>query len=306
MNGFAGGDLTGFPAAPARFTLANGGGVTVAGIGPDGNTLEALNDTLGMPDDGIENKSNEFGMADYARPERGGFTGSVYKRIMMDDADDEHMDMLTLYTNVGAPGEGDYQTRYGTGNAGDRDGIMDISRPGEGANYNVLTFSADVSDISMHFMSSMFSTADSGSTMLEGMNDQDTDADDRAFDGHFHGVPGTYTCTTTTGCTVVNDDEGNLVQIVGLLTFAPDETETGDPAHKVAGIVPDTDYLVFGYWVRTTTDDDDKTTRAITAVSLGMDPYGTPGASVEGTATYEGAAAGLYVLKEGNVGDYYR
>ena len=125
--------------------------------------------------------------------------------------------------------------------------------------------------------------------------------------GTYFGVSGVYVCAATTLCTVARDRDGVLT-FVGL-TFAPTVSATdilsGPRATVKAKYAdPDTDYTHFGYWMRSTTQRDGTKTHAIetfhggaNATALALGEAGTP--TVLGTAKYYGAAAGVYVKKDG-------
>ena len=115
--------------------------------------------------------------------------------------------------------------------------------------------------------------------------------DERMVDGMFNGIPGTFECTDTT-CTVTTDEEGELLSATGTWTFTPD-----DATDEVMGVVPDDDYLDFGYWVMTEEDEDGETTYMVNTFHRGEDLYGDV-SRVEGSATYAGGAAGLFTKRE--------
>ena len=129
-------------------------------------------------------------------------------------------------------------------------------------------------------------------------------------EGTFDGVPGTYTCQVgdpVAACTVTVNSKGNVTGDTGDWAFTPS-------AGALAAVVtnPDGDYLTFGYWLQTTEGDDGTSSYKFQAFSSGSMPYGvsddtddtaTVGermAAVKGAATYNGAAAGLYVQKQLN------
>ena len=129
------------------------------------------------------------------------------------------------------------------------------------------------------------------------MDDTNTaDVDESAVEGMFNGVPGTFACPTGT-CTVRTDKDGEIASLVGTWTFTPSAVDTGDDPHMVAGVVADTDYLDFGYWLNTVENEDGETTYVANTFFRGQDEYGSVQA-VEGSATYEGGAAGLFTQQE--------
>lgn len=134
--------------------------------------------------------------------------------------------------------------------------------------------------------------------------------------GMFRGVPGTFECTSP--CTSTHDKDGNLSNFSGTWTFEPDGirvsdgtplTDTDDgtdnpenalrdalAAIMVAGVVQDPDFMIFGYWEQSVTDDEGDTTETMLPFAEGKRDYGTV-ASVERSATYSGPATGLYIRK---------
>jgi hypothetical protein len=78
----------------------------------------------------------------------------------------------------------------------------------------------------------------------------------------------------------------------GVWSFEPDE--------KATVMLPDQDWLAFGFWL-TAPDDIDDGAHRVGVFYDGMDPYGyegatdTSGNSLIGTASYSGSAAGYYV-----------
>ena len=114
---------------------------------------------------------------------------------------------------------------------------------------------------------------------------------DAEFMGMFNGAPGTYTCTST-DCTLSTDASGALIGIAGTWHFTPDEGATSD--------VPDAEYLHYGFWLKKTTDKDGAVTcdEVETFASSSVTESGDH-TSVEGTAIYEGGAAGVYVMRNG-------
>ena len=112
--------------------------------------------------------------------------------------------------------------------------------------------------------------------------------DDATFMGMFDGAPGTYTCVST--CTLSTDSNAELVGVGGDWTFTPDA-----PDFEVG--VPDSDYIHFGYWMNEAEENDQPVIMAA-AIAGGTieSPIGTVQA-LEGSATYAGAATGLYVIR---------
>ena len=92
---------------------------------------------------------------------------------------------------------------------------------------------------------------------------------------------------------MTSDADGNLSALGGSWTFTPD----GDVADiKVAGVVPDPDYLNFGYWWTFEAGGD-----SVDYGVFGQGSYANydlaAGGGVEGKATYKGQASGFFMRK---------
>ena len=112
--------------------------------------------------------------------------------------------------------------------------------------------------------------------------------DDDEFMGMFDGAPGTYTCVSM--CTLSTDSNAELVAVGGDWTFTPDA-----PDFEVG--VPDSDYIHFGYWMNEAEENDQPVIMAA-AIAGGTDEsLISTVQSLEGQASYSGAATGLYVIR---------
>ena len=112
--------------------------------------------------------------------------------------------------------------------------------------------------------------------------------DDAEFSGMFHGAPGTYTCVSM--CELSTDVNGALAEVGGVWRFAPDDNEFLVP-------VDDSDYVHFGYWMHQSEANDDPIIM-VGAIAGGTaeSPINTV-QTLEGRATYEGSATGVYVKR---------
>ena len=120
-------------------------------------------------------------------------------------------------------------------------------------------------------------------------NQKDLPFDDGdPFAGTFDGAPGTYTCVSM--CTLSTNLDGELDEVGGVWHFTPDDTEFLVP-------VPDSDYVYFGYWMKES-EENNAPVIMVAAVAGGTveSPIGTVQA-LEGLATYEGSATGVYVKR---------
>ena len=120
---------------------------------------------------------------------------------------------------------------------------------------------------------------------------------DRTFAGTLHGGAGNYQCTSAADatCSVTTTDKG-------VHTFGGDWTFTF--AAKAMVNVVDSDYLHFGWWVDAPAMSDGKYAFQ-TFAGAGADAVAFADNQingVEGTATYKGAAAGMYVTKDVTAG----
>ena len=112
--------------------------------------------------------------------------------------------------------------------------------------------------------------------------------DDDEFMGMFDGAPGTYTCVSM--CTLSTDSNAKLVAVGGDWTFTPDA-----PDFEVG--VPDSDYIHFGYWMNEA-EENDQPVIEVAAIAGGTAETAIGTVQVlEGSATYTGAATGLYVIR---------
>ena len=112
--------------------------------------------------------------------------------------------------------------------------------------------------------------------------------------GTYNGAMGTYVCSGTANCTATVNSKGELTGLSDGWIFTPAEGATSDQ--------PDYDYLTWGFWLKKTTDEDGVTEYdevSLFHMDTGMtDSTGT----VQGSATYNGSAVGVYVhnvLSEG-------
>ena len=295
---------------PVAGLAALDGGAVAAAIGRGtGDTTEDFQEVAG----GVVKKADDDMGDEYAKSDThapaaiDGWAGALYTRTMEDDAetmedDESSTTMVVSYTNIDDPTPDEYQIYYTQSTASDRDGIATIDDAVTG---NVIKFvDGDVSAISMHF---------DGDALPEGSNifvifvdDEDTtDTNERMFEGMFHGVPGTFACTDVAECRAENNADGDLAKLLGTWTFTPKEQEMGDDAYMVAGVVADTDYLDFGYWIVTKQGEDGPVYTVGTYANGAPDSNYGPTASVVGTAKYAGPAAGVYMTKtfDANSGD---
>ena len=220
----------------------------------------------------------------------GDFAGSMYERTVMGGG---RTDTITVYTNEGDPGDQAFATYY---SVADRDGVTGVAHTTTGA---VDINNSDVAGNSGLFNGSGFPTGANTFMDTPGEDDPATDGMENMFSGMFNGVSGTYTCTLVGGnCRAINDGDGNLAELTtGVWSFTPADLEPGDAPHMVQGVVHDSNYLSFGYWVQATTDEDDMTTYGVGTFYDGATSFAEQLDTLEGSASYSGNAAGMYGKK---------
>ena len=115
------------------------------------------------------------------------------------------------------------------------------------------------------------------------------------FPAEFNGVPGRGACT---GCSFVYTT-GKLSMTGGSMTFTPDDgsaptTLTPGATETITETVRDPDYLSGGIWMIVPDDAMSADDYAFGAFVDGNDPFRNNIAAVQGTASYDGDATGVY------------
>ena len=269
-------------------------------IAVDGDSVTDLgdNDAVGGEDDDADTKLEMTSMG-----EVGGFGGGVYGQV--DDKDDPKVvDSVYVYTDKEAPTDQAYNdyfssTTVGANTNGAGLGLSSSTEAqGEDATLVVLSIANDeVSDNSKLFMSAHLPSTPG--TFMEYTNDDMTDDDEREIAGMFRGIMGTYACSTE-DCRAERDSDGDL-SLTGTWTFTADEPEE-DGEVEVVGVVPDPDYLTFGFWLREDTTGDDPVAMIETLYGTKVVYDASTAAGLtgdnDGMATYSGAATGKFIRKE--------
>ena len=119
-----------------------------------------------------------------------------------------------------------------------------------------------------------------------------------SIDGLMGSVEGSFSCANTGGCWFVDDHRpGDYLAIVPGITFTPDGGTAQDVVPRLTDTVPAADYLAFGHWLYVPDDVTDLDDYNFGVYGSGGDPYDAASlAGLTGTATYEGAAVGMYYL----------
>ena len=109
--------------------------------------------------------------------------------------------------------------------------------------------------------------------------------------GTFNGAAGTYVCAASATCTVTVNTMGVVSRV------SADNDWIFVPASGATVDVADTEYLHYGFWLKKTTTDGAVTYNEVETFAGSTEAASGSTADVEGTAKYEGGAAGVYVHK---------
>lgn len=307
--------------AEAAETAARVEAMRIAGmIGPDATLADydadaGTNDQIvslnatGMPvfqgDPATEESMDpRFTMSDDSPASIAGWKGGTYTRTT-ETGGVTNMDTVVKYNDKAPNTAAEYSTYF--------DSSTETAARGYSTNTDgvlALTIGDAANPVTRTLYSINFGLTAAHQTLPITHDDPDTtDVEtSTSYTGSFTGVPGTFTCTTT--CSVSSDKDGNLSHFVGTWTFTPDGIKdprggnlTGDDLTAaqmrimVPDVVPDPDFMILGYWMRTSTAADGMVTHSMRPIYDGLRDYGAVPTTVLGTATYTGPATGLYMKK---------
>ena len=215
-----------------------------------------------------------------------GFVGTMN---MLGPNDDGETEIAIVYTDIDGPKATPFETAHplNTNNFDHDDdaNTAEVSRSLTIASVNIGMASAD------EFPSTPSTTREYA------QDDAGTeDMNEGAIEGTFNGADGTFECITA-GCEIKTDAMGMLTMVEGTWRFTPDKDETVD--------VPDADYLHYGVWLMKTDDEDGTTYNMVQTFAGSSMTDATSGSDidgVEGSASYSGGAAGVYVHKVNPLG----
>ena len=207
---------------------------------------------------------------------------------------------VALYSNIEGPGDEEYGMYYVAGSVG-----SSATGPGRvsvnSVVGDVLTFAATVaSGDSELFGSSLFPTGvRQTNTYVDDVADTDVDESmgfPRTFDGTFHGVQGEFSCSSGGTCSITTNSDGDILTFVGMWEFDAEDVAAGADDHMIADVVPDDEYVAFGFWKEVDTDGN---ATGVTALWQGGDQVTGEDMDdiVGGDVTYSGDATGKYVRK---------
>ena len=243
--------------------------------------------------------NDEFAKSDASPAAIDDWAGAIYTRTTNeDDEDTADMDetvteMVVSYTNVEDPTDEAYTDYFSSALAGSRDGVESL----DGTDASVLNIDeTEVAANHMRFVGD-FGITGAHQTIPAPVDDPVTTGDDMdeamvSVMGSFYGIPGEFKCASQ--CTRSSDKDGNLSGLGGDWTFTAtvaDDEELADI--MVAGVVDDTDYLDFGYWIVTSQGEDGP----MYTVGIFQDGMQEHSGGVDGKAEYAGPATGVYMTK---------
>ena len=206
-------------------------------------------------------------------------TGSMNELGPNDDGETE---IAIVYTDIQAPTDIPFIMADGKGRH-----TLDINPKTEnGTDHRSLEI--DQGNAGMAAADLLSTPTGAGTVTLVGLDEEDTeDVKENEFRGTFDGAMGTFTCTGGAGGCAATIADGKL-STVSNLYFTPDKDETVSE--------PDGDYLHYGVWLMKTAQDDgsDEYNEVQTFAGSSLTVVENV-SSIEGTASYKGGAAGVYV-----------
>ena len=218
-----------------------------------------------------------------------GWEGRKFMRVLAGaDPDLDGVYDAVVYANAGRPTTTEgakFSSGTGAGNVGfaTTGGVLMI---------------ADATNVATRIVSSSFDHG-TGSKTFHFPDPKPPEVTTITIPGSYYGVVGNYACTPAVaadGCRVDRAAHGYTLALTGdgggTWTF----TAT-NPDDRVTVIVPDTEYVSYGWWrQKSPYGDDYGFVSAFQDDWGGTVPAATGIADLRGTATYSGGAAGIYAL----------
>ena len=230
-------------------------------------------------------RAGTFKMQDAGPASISGWTG---QKFMRGEATDTTVEHLTVYTDIEAP-EGMAFTAANLQNALGLETVPTVDTTGATPTYDLPSDNTD--DVYKYIT---WGSAAKPSIVDKTDSDSLPDVDSRSFTGYLAGAMGKYSCTgDADACSMTFGEKNMIAALVGTWTF------TADRGTKVK--VPDSEYMHFGWWIDrpTKADSNGAYSYGFQTFAGGMQAYTASDLdAVTGTATYNGAAAGVYVTKD--------
>ena len=226
-----------------------------------------------------------------------GADGSTGSMNVLGPNDDGETEIAIVYTDIQKPDEIDFAKVMNK--AGDLTQVLNVNtnmendtagEDGMGETFEAFAIDENEADVRALVKTDAF-TAGTVATLTFTNDDSTTDDKDEAFeeDGTYNGADGTYRCNSDNAvCTVSLDAKGVITGMTDGWIFTP--------AKGAKSPVPDYDYLHYGAWLMKTAQDDgsEEYNEVQTFANSSLDASTTVD-QVEGSASYKGGAAGLYV-----------
>ena len=279
---------------------------TDAGLGgtaTDGSAVTTYSLAVTRDSDGTEVKIADTAMAGdddpkFAQTKDLGSGTTMHVRVNSDDADGKVEEVVVVSTDIDAPKAvafAKFKDMAGTTTQALNVMKDDGETPGGNETANAFGITAFSGTVNANLM---FARSTTNGTLNYDRDNPGTeptaDVDEGLHDGTYNGAEGTYRCTLDSGsCTVTFNAKGQVTGVVDGWVFIPDQGATSDQ--------PDYNYLSYGFWLKKTTKDGETTYDEVEAFAMGIygtDNDGSDGTelnTVEGSATYEGGATGVYV-----------
>ena len=265
---------TGAPATPAelvRLDTTPTGGTNFGVSRISGSTKFALTQSAADR----ANKAFTTGAAPNAGT---GWSGMTFMRSGT-AAKKDYKEMVAVYTDIEMAEDVLWATAF--------DSIDNLSEEN-----GLVTISTSASVDAQHFTGGILPVGPTGNDDTSTVNLKAGDAQGRA--GTFYGVSGRFTCASD--C-IVSRNKAGKVSVNQALTFTPNAFNANTTLAKYAD--PDADYTRFGYWMKSTKQRDGSYVHDIRTFNGGEGANLATLTEVRGTAKYYGAAAGVYVKKDG-------
>ena len=231
----------------------------------DGTTVTIGVTETGMPQGGSA-RSGEFVMQDNGPAPISGWSGARFLR-------GEAGEHLVVYTDVGAPQPMAF-TPENLNRLREVSGLTGEAIPAPGLTVQDSWFPV--------IRSTSLAAASPRGSVTYGTTGTGAD-EGLEFTGAFSGAAGTYSCSGS-ACSLTLDDQGAPTAMGGTWTFMPAEDAMVN--------IPDYDYVYFGWWLNENNGSYGFQTFADAAGFSGN--AGNVEAAMEGSATYRGAAAGIW------------
>lgn len=285
----------------------------LGGSAADGSAVDTYSMTISRDRSGTKIEIADAALADDDDPKFAQAADLGHGRTMhvrTKEADDDgnvESEVVVVMTDIEAPTATAFAMVAGQAlNARDLDDAVDADEDGTATNdWTALTVDQTSVDVRALVKSASFAPGTGDSTQhtfsFDDASTTDMDEADEVA-GTYNGAMGTYRCNGTADCTVTVDDEGAITAMSDGWVFTPNAGATSD--------VPDADYLNYGFWLKRTTDSDGAVTYNEVETFAGSSIAASGGVTnVEDTATYEGGAVGVYVIKtlfDPNTGELIR